>query len=360
MTAFSTKAFWEDTFNVIDFAIVLVSVLDVVGLSGISFNAFRTFRVVRLFRLIGNVPSLEPLKIVIDVVACTLGDLTAIVGLLFLFMFIFATLGMQLFPGLLGASRAHYDSFILAFFSTFQVMTFDSWFGIMSEAMENFGPSACIYFIVWIVIGRYILMNLLLVLIFKSFEEIYQQREMAERAGAAKALAESAIEFSNPLQSQNDKSSDFSNPLQNILLDTESSSPAYEEEADNFKSSSDDIRDDTTDKGGFLVGIVSHPWFDKIVFAVILCNTLALALDTPFLDPDEVLDPRNDASMLQLLQILDIAFTVVFTLEAGIKIAAFGLVASTESYLSSNWNRMDFFVVIVSSSHFINTHHAKF
>ena len=52
---------------------------------------------------------------------------------------------------------------------------------------------------------------------------------------------------------------------------------------------------------------------------------------------------------MQLLKILDTIFSVIFILEAIIKIISFGFVINgPDSYLRSNWNIMDFLIVIVS------------
>eukprot|EP01050_Picozoa_sp_SAG11_P006778 SAG11_NODE_541_length_8643_cov_21.904963_3_plen_286_part_00 len=187
LVAFTSSAFWLDASNVADVIIVLISLVGLLGVTDMRVNAFRSFRVMRLFELIDDVPQLDNLEIVVRVVLRTLTHLGIIILLLVLFIFVFATLGMQFFSGHLGgektSTRAHYDSFIMAFFTTFQLMTFDSWYKIMFDAMASFGPLAGIYFLVWVVFGRYILLNLLLVLIFKSFATVYKKRLAAAPHG---------------------------------------------------------------------------------------------------------------------------------------------------------------------------------
>lgn len=52
---------------------------------------------------------------------------------------------------------------------------------------------------------------------------------------------------------------------------------------------------------------------------------------------------------MQILQKIDYAFTVIFCLEATLKIVAHGFIKNgSTSYLSSYWNVLDFVIVIVS------------
>jgi Ion transport protein len=46
--------------------------------------------------------------------------------------------------------------------------------------------------------------------------------------------------------------------------------------------------------------------------------------------------------------IISIIFTSLFTIEAMMKIIAFGFVLDSHSYLTESWSQLDFFIVIVS------------
>lgn len=71
----------------------------------------------------------------LKVIARTLAGLGYVMALMGLFTFIFSVFGMQIFGGTFtvfeqegGAKpRWHYDTFMIAFGTTFQVMTFDNW-----------------------------------------------------------------------------------------------------------------------------------------------------------------------------------------------------------------------------------------
>jgi hypothetical protein len=52
----------------------------------------------------------------------------------------------------------YYSSFTLAFFTTFQIMTFDSLNAVMLDGMRLFGTSALLFFLAWIMLGSLTLM----------------------------------------------------------------------------------------------------------------------------------------------------------------------------------------------------------
>ena len=87
--------------------------------------------------------------------------------------------------------------------------------------------------------------------------------------------------------------------------------------------------------------IIYWPYFDNVILVLIIISSILLALDNPLNDPN--------GEMSKALQILDIVMTVLFTMECGIKIIVMGFIANgRRSYLRDGWNRLDFFIVLVS------------
>ena len=99
-----------------------------------------------------------------------------------------------------------------------------------------------------------------------------------------------------------------------------------------------------------LASIVLHPFFNWAIMIIILLNVVFLAMDDPSLD--------NDPSRKQMINIGDVVFTVLFTLEAFAKIVTFGgyhkfcndddAEVSRGGYLNNVWNRIDLFVCITA------------
>lgn len=79
--------------------------------------------------------------------------------------------------------------------------------------------------------------------------------------------------------------------------------------------------------------------FEYSIFVVIIISTIHLMIDTPLVDPD--------SNKAKILFKVDFVLTVIFLLEAVIKILIFGIVGK-RSYFKDFWNILDFVVVVIS------------
>lgn len=86
--------------------------------------------------------------------------------------------------------------------------------------------------------------------------------------------------------------------------------------------------------------VVQHPWFDRTVMVLIAVSSILLAVDSPFMDP-------NDWPA-QALRVTDIVLTCLFTVEMVLKIVVLGVVLHRNAYFRSWWNVLDAFIVVVS------------
>jgi voltage-gated sodium channel len=161
------KAFFKDPWSIFDFIIVAISLMP----ANNGFEIFRILRVLRLFRLITAVPQMK--KIVLALVKVVPGIIT-VSALLTLFFYIFAIMATNLygetFPewfGDLGAS----------FYSLFQIMTLESWsMGIVRPILEVH-PYAWAFFIPFIFVATFIMINLIIAIVVDAMGEINKQEE---------------------------------------------------------------------------------------------------------------------------------------------------------------------------------------
>jgi hypothetical protein len=84
--------------------------------------------------------------------------------------------------------------------------------------------------------------------------------------------------------------------------------------------------------------------FEDAILVLILLSSILLAVDNP------LNDPHSKQSMI--VGYIDACFTVLFTIEATIKIIAKGFASNKmgpiEPYIKSYWNMLDFIVVVAS------------
>ena len=97
------KKYLSDRMNYLDGGVVILSLVEVAFLSGggtlsafRSVRIFRTFRVLRVARLLRSMKSMMN---IIAVITRSISSFMYLAILLFLFIFIYALLGMQLFGG---------------------------------------------------------------------------------------------------------------------------------------------------------------------------------------------------------------------------------------------------------------------
>lgn len=154
--------FFKSGWNLFDFFVVAISLVP----SSAGFEILRILRVLRLFRLVTVVPQMR--KIVMALVSVIPG-MVSIAGLLTLIFYISAIMAVQLF----GESFPEWFGTLgEAFYTLFQVMTLESWsMGIVRPIMEVH-PQAWIFFVPFIFIVTFIMINLIIAIVVDAMNEI--------------------------------------------------------------------------------------------------------------------------------------------------------------------------------------------
>jgi voltage-dependent calcium channel P/Q type alpha-1A len=99
-------------------------------------------------------------------------SIVSLLFLLFLFIVVFALLGMQLFGGQfnfeIGTPPTNFDTFAAAIMTVFQILTGEDWNEVMYDGIESQGGVTdkgmifSIFFIVLTLFGNYTLLNVFL------------------------------------------------------------------------------------------------------------------------------------------------------------------------------------------------------
>ena len=186
LVGLGVSKFSIDLFNIFDALVVTLSLFEVAFTSNTgggkqsatsAFRAIRIFRFFRVLRMTRLLRTLRFMKVIIQVISGTLEQFVYIACLMFLFVFIFSLLGMQIFGGsfpFLGRehTRYNYDSFVSAFYTTFIVLTLENWNEVLYNCLRSSTtPVLTIaYLLSWIFIGNYIFLNLFLAVLLDGFE----------------------------------------------------------------------------------------------------------------------------------------------------------------------------------------------
>lgn len=161
--------FFRNGWNLFDFAIVAVSLVP----AGQGVSVLRALRILRVFRLISSAPRLRR---VVE------GFITALPGMgsVFLLMALIFYIGSVIATKLYGAAFPEwFGSLALSAYSLFQIMTLESWsMGIVRPVMAQF-PYAWAFFVPFILLTTFAVVNLLVGLIVNSMQEAHSEEDDA-------------------------------------------------------------------------------------------------------------------------------------------------------------------------------------
>ncbi|KAK0088759.1 hypothetical protein PV326_004742 [Microctonus aethiopoides] len=175
LIAMSPKYYFQEGWNIFDFIIVALSLveLSLEGVQGLS--VLRSFRLLRVFKLAKSWPTLN---LLISIMGRTVGALGNLTFVLCIIIFIFAVMGMQLFgknytdkverfpDGTL--PRWNFTDFMHSFMIVFRVLC-GEWIESMWDCMLV-GDVSCIpFFLATVVIGNLVVLNLFLALLLSNF-----------------------------------------------------------------------------------------------------------------------------------------------------------------------------------------------
>uniref|UniRef100_A0A3Q2D7H6 Voltage-dependent L-type calcium channel subunit alpha n=1 Tax=Cyprinodon variegatus TaxID=28743 RepID=A0A3Q2D7H6_CYPVA len=358
MYAFGLQIYFMALFNRFDCFVVCGGILetllvemDVIPPIGIS--VLRCIRLLRIFKMTRHWAALS------DLVTSLLNSMKAICSLLlllFLFLIIFALLGMQLFGGKFNfdetqMKRSTFDSFPQALLTCFQILTGEDWNAVMYDGIMAYGgpifPNmvVCIYFVILFVCGNYILLNVFLaiavdnlagsggkknvelhpsqtVLLSFLFREKKEEEEEWDE-DEEKEDEDAGVECVAPLKPE------FSGPKEKIVPIPDGSS-------------------------FFLLGkknclrvachnLIHHHYFTNFILIFIILSSISLAAEDPI---------KSHSFRNIVLGYADYVFTSVFTVEIVLKMTVYGAFLHTGSFCRNAFNLLDLLVVSVSLTSF--------
>ncbi len=162
-------SFFRSGWNLFDFVIVGIALIP----GGNGMSVLRALRILRVLRVISVAPSLRR---VVE------GFITALPGMgsVFLLMGIMFYIGSVMATQLFGATFPEWFGDLgSSAYSLFQIMTLESWsMGIVRPVMEVY-PYAWAFFIPFILVTTFAVVNLLVGLIVNSMQEAHSAEEIA-------------------------------------------------------------------------------------------------------------------------------------------------------------------------------------
>uniref|UniRef100_A0A7N8XB34 Voltage-dependent L-type calcium channel subunit alpha n=1 Tax=Mastacembelus armatus TaxID=205130 RepID=A0A7N8XB34_9TELE len=332
-------AFCRNYFNLLDLLVVGVSLVSF-GIQSSAISVVKILRVLRVLRPLRAINRAKGLKHVVQCVFVAIRTIGNIMIVTTLLQFMFACIGVQLFKGkfyrctdeaksspeeckgtyilykdgdvnqptmhkrVWHNSDFNFDNVLMAMMALFTVSTFEGWPALLYKAIdsnrENLGPiynyrvEISIFFIIYIIIIAFFMMNIFVGFVIVTFQEQGEKEyKNCELDKNQRQCVEYALK-ARPLRRYIPK-----NPYQYKFW--------Y---------------------------VVNSTGFEYIMFVLIMLNTLCLAVQ----------HYGQSALFNYVMDILNMVFTAVFTVEMVLKLIAF----KPRGYFGDAWNVFDALVVIGS------------
>lgn len=157
--------YFQDGWNLFDFTIVVLCLLP------FNNDAILVIRLVRLLRVMRIFRALPRLRLLIKGIARSISSVGYVAALLFLHFYIFAILGISLFGSY---DHEHFGDLGKAFLTLFQVLTLENWPDVLAPVKAAFPVIGVLFFVIFIVTGTMVVMNLFVGVIVGGMSEAIQ------------------------------------------------------------------------------------------------------------------------------------------------------------------------------------------
>jgi voltage-gated sodium channel len=168
--------FFREGWNVFDFVVIALAFAP--GLRG-NATLLRLARLLRVVRLVSVMPDL---RILVRAMARSLPPITSLVLLTLLLMYVYGMVGWILFHE---EDPEHWGNIGDGLLSLFQILTLEDWPAYL-ERGQAIEPSSWIFFVSYVLLASFLVINILIAIIINSVEEVHE----AEREEARRELAE--------------------------------------------------------------------------------------------------------------------------------------------------------------------------
>lgn len=173
--------FFRNGWNTFDFIVVSFSLLPDAG----PFTVLRALRILRVLRLLAKA---ERLRHIVESLLKVIPSIGWIALLLVLVFYVFGVMGTKLFADSFPEQFGHLGRTL---FSLFQVMTLESWSQEIARPVMAAYPYAWIYFVTFILITAFTVLNLFIGIIVNTMQERHFEEEESRRSQSeAQAHAE--------------------------------------------------------------------------------------------------------------------------------------------------------------------------
>ena len=168
--------YFADGWNVFDFSIIVISLIP--GSGELAMVA----RLARLLRVLRLVSALPELRLIVTTLMRSIPSMFNVIALMSIIFYVYAVAGYHLFHA---TDPTHWRHIGIALLSLFRIVTLEDWTDIMYAAMEAHWW-AWAYFVSFVVLGTFVVVNLFIAVVINNIDEAKQERLQALREPPSK------------------------------------------------------------------------------------------------------------------------------------------------------------------------------
>ncbi len=174
--------YFKDGWNVFDFIVIVAALIPATGQFAV------VARLARLLRALRLISAVKELRLIITALVRSIPSVGHVMMLMGIIVYIYAIMGYHFFHV---DDPQNWGSLGRSCLTLFNIITLEGWTEVMAVAMEINGY-AWIYFVSFVVVGTFVVINLLIAIIINNLDEakLERLRELEEPVTAEELLRE--------------------------------------------------------------------------------------------------------------------------------------------------------------------------
>ena len=168
MTASSPRVagYFKDGWNVFDFLVIVIALIPATG------QFAMVARLARLMRALRLISTIKDLRLIVTALLRSIPSVGHVMMLMSIIVYVYAITGYYLFHE---NDPENWRNLGISVLTLFNIITLEGWTVVMFAAMETH-PLAWLYFVSFVIIGTFVVINLFIAIIINNLDEAKFER----------------------------------------------------------------------------------------------------------------------------------------------------------------------------------------
>ncbi len=158
--------YFKDGWNVFDFLIIVVALIPATG------QFAMVARLARLMRALRLISTIKDLRLIVTALVRSIPSVGHVMMLMSIIVYVYAIMGYHLFHE---TDPENWRNLGISLLTLFNIITLEGWTVVMAAAMETH-PLAWVYFVSFVIIGTFVVINLFIAIIINNLDEAKLER----------------------------------------------------------------------------------------------------------------------------------------------------------------------------------------